>query len=178
MTSTAPTENQAMARKALNRATGISPATDLYRDLVLTAIAYTLSDISDAMAALTDHLEPPHIPGLPPGYKLETVQAEKNNRLWGYVVTAPDGRVIRSRFQWGYSETALKQGIRHAAIDWPQRATEGSPDHHDQGTGASGGIPASQAGGQLHPARSPAGYVRPLLQHPPDGGLDSNLVRS
>lgn len=112
-----PAENRTEAAKALNRASGVRPGTELYRDLVLTAIARSLPEIAAYLGTLTTYLEPPQIPGLPPGYKLETVQAERHERKWGYVVTAPDGRKIRSRFQWGYSETALKEGIRHAAID-------------------------------------------------------------
>jgi hypothetical protein len=112
-----PAENRAEAAKALSRARGISPGTELYGNLILTAIAHSLSETATYLGVLTTYLEPPKIPGLPDGYTLETVQAENNNHLWGYVVTAPDGRKIRSRFQWGYSETALKQGIRHAAID-------------------------------------------------------------
>jgi hypothetical protein len=127
-----PAENRAEATKALNRASGIHPGTGLYRDLVLTAIAHSLSETATYLATLTTYLEPPQIPGLPEGYKLETVQAEKNNRLWGYVVTAPDGRTIRSRFQWGYSETALRQGIRHAAID--RGATAAASNGREPGT--------------------------------------------
>lgn len=127
-----PAENRTEATKALNRASGIRPGTELYRDLVLTAIAHSLPEIASYLAVLTTYLEPPRIPGLPEGYKLETVQAEKNNRLWGYVVTAPDGRTIRSRFQWSYSETALKQGIRHAAID--RAATTSASNGREPGT--------------------------------------------
>jgi hypothetical protein len=124
-----PAENRIEAARALNRASGVRPGTDLYRDLVLTAIARTLSETATYLAVLTTYLEPPRIPGLPEGYKLETVQAEKNNRMWGYVMTAPDGRKIRSRFQWGYSETALKQGIRNATADWASTQNGNGREH-------------------------------------------------
>jgi hypothetical protein len=105
-----PAENRARAAQALRQASGISPATELHRNLLLAAIAHELA----AIAVLLEPPPVPQIPGLPAGWKLETAQAEKNNRLWGYILTSPAGRTIRSRFQWGYSETALKQGIRRA----------------------------------------------------------------
>lgn len=112
-----PAENRRKAGEALNRATGANPASPLYQNLALTAIAHILLEVGSYLDVLTARLEPPKIPGLPEGYTLETIQAEKNNRLWGYVVTCPDSRVVRSRFQWGYSETALTEGIRRAVID-------------------------------------------------------------
>jgi hypothetical protein len=106
-----PAENRARAAQAMRRAAGINPGADSYRSLVLTAVYHELAAIS----LLMEPPPAPQVPGLPIGYTLETIQAEKNNRLWGYVLTTPDGGKIRSRFQWSYSETALKQGIRHAS---------------------------------------------------------------
>lgn len=109
-----PAENRQRAGEAMNRAAGVNPASPLYQHLVLTGIYHTLAAIATCM-------EPPpgpQIPGLPPGYGLATEQTTENDRKWRYVLTAPDSRVTASPYRWGYSETALTEGIRHAVIDW------------------------------------------------------------
>jgi hypothetical protein len=112
-----PAENRLRAGQALNRTTGVNPVSPLYQNLTLTAITHALLEIGSYLDVLIARTEPPQIPGLPPGYALATEQATENDRKWRYVLTAPDGKVTASPYRWGYSETALAEGIRHAAID-------------------------------------------------------------
>jgi hypothetical protein len=114
-----PAENRAKAAAALARADGVHPGTELYRDLVLTAIARTLS----AVAVYLEPLPVPQVPGLPPGYTLDIDQAPAGERKWRYVLTTPGGAQVTPRHLWAEPGTALGEGIRYAVIDNAARTT-------------------------------------------------------
>lgn len=106
-----PAEHRARAEEILTRLERINPDTRLYRNLASAGIIH-------ALVAVGYCLEPaPPVPGLPPGYGLATEQATRNDRRWRYVLTRPDGPPAVSQYRWGASETALIEGIRHAATD-------------------------------------------------------------
>lgn len=104
-----PSQHRDLAEQDLARRT-TAPGTPAYTALTQSAIAHVL-------AAIAYYLEPPpapEIPGLPPGWKLETRQSTDGDRLWGYILTSPAGIPDISRYRWGSSDTALTAGLSAA----------------------------------------------------------------
>lgn len=105
-----PAEHRVLAEKNLDTMRGYGPGSPGYHGLALSAIAHIL-------AAVAEYLEPPPdqgIPGLPAGWRLETQRSRAGSRLWGFMLTAPDGEPASSRYSWSSPETAVAAGIRVA----------------------------------------------------------------
>jgi hypothetical protein len=103
------------AETDLTRQRQFSVGSQAYQAVTLSAIAHVLTAISLQLA----EAERPAIPGLPPGYRLDTGQDPAGEHRWAYTVTTPDGRTMTTRHLWTAYAGALGAGLdvarEHAA---------------------------------------------------------------
>jgi hypothetical protein len=105
-----PEQHRAQAEASLDQMRSLSAGSPAFHGLAQSAIAHVL-------AAVAAYLEPPpapQLPGLPPGWEIETRQNRDGEHRWGYVLSGPGWPAFTSRFLWLRPEDALGAGIRRA----------------------------------------------------------------
>lgn len=106
-----PAEHRAAAERELDALRGLTAGAPAWLGHAQAAIAHVLT----AVAAYLEPPPVPDIPGLPPGWRLDTKQSEAGQQMWGWILTLPDGREERSdRHRWGTSAAALTAGLKAA----------------------------------------------------------------
>jgi len=112
-----PAERRELAETNLQALGTLTAGTTAYNSRALTAVANSLIEISSWLQALTAILEPPpvpEIPGLPPDWKITAEQNRAGSKLWGYILTTPDGRELSNRHRWSTYGGAIDAGVRAA----------------------------------------------------------------
>lgn len=115
-----PAERRELAETNLQALGTLTAGTTAYNSRALTAVANSLIEISGWLQALVGILEPPpapDVPGLPMGWKITADQNRSGSRMWGYILTAPDGRELTNRHRWGTYGGAIDAGVRAAGKD-------------------------------------------------------------
>jgi hypothetical protein len=108
-----PAEHRALAEADLRRMRAMTPGLPAYAALAQSGIAHTL-------AAIACYLDPDEVAEpevrLPGGQVVRARRSEVGSRLWGYVITGPDGQRPRTSqaYKWGTLETALVAGVAAA----------------------------------------------------------------